>query len=202
MKITRRRALTSVVALTIALSGCSSSPPSPGEPQSAADTIPHDAETGQTLDEARASIEAISGIAVTEFTGGGRPNVKGNTGYTVALTIEPGYVVDYGDLLVDFVVWSVWSVGEGYMPNTQIEIRTSTGDGEPYFDLSASGAGAGWTYGPVRESAQHTTLVVPLSEDSPEGALNLKRLAREGNWPGAVPDALPDDVTRTVGHDG
>lgn len=145
--------------------------------------------------EAREAIDAVPGISVTDFAGGGPPNVKGNTGYAVALAIDPGYTVLHGDVLVDYVVRNVWSVGEGYMPNTQIQISARTADGEPLFDLSTAGVGSAWMGGQPSVPSQHNTIIIPLSADDPEGARNLSVLTKDGPWPGVTPKPLPDRVT-------
>jgi hypothetical protein len=175
--------------MLLALTACTAPAPSPEQ------SIPHDSVTGQTIAEAREAIDAVPGISVTGFDGGGPPNVKGNTGYAVALAIDPGYTVLDGDLLVDHIVRNVWSVGEGYMPNTQIQISARTADGEPFFDLSAAGVGSAWMGGQPSAPAQHNTIIIPLSADDPEGARNLSLLTRDGSWPGVVPKPVPDKVT-------
>ncbi len=175
--------------ILLALTACAVPAPSPRE------TIPHDADSGQTITEAREAIDAVPGISVTDFAGGGPPNVKGNTGYAVALAIDPGYTVLHGDVLVDYVVRNVWSVGEGYMPNTQIQISATTADGEPFFDLSTAGVGSAWMGGQPSVPSQHNTIIIPLSADDPEGARNLSLLTKDGSWPGVTPKPLPDRVT-------
>jgi len=182
-------ALSAVAAgVVLALTACSASAPSPRE------TIPHDATTGQTIAEAREALEAVPGISVTGFDGGGPPNVKGNTGYSVQLAIEPGYAVLHGDLLVDHVVRNVWSVGEGYMPNTQIQISTRTADGEPVFDISQAANGSGWGDGRDSTPSQYSTVVISLDAGDPKGQRNLSRLTEDGPWPGATPKPLPETV--------
>lgn len=182
--------LTALAAgILLALTACAVPAPTPRE------TIPHDADTGQTMAEAREAIDAVPGISVTGFAGGGPPNVKGNTGYSVQIAIDPGYTVLYGDLLVDYIVRNVWSVGEGYMPNTQIQISARTADGEPFFDLSTAGVGSAWMGGQPSAPSQHNTIIIPLSADDPEGARNLSLLSQEGSWPGVTPKPLPDRVT-------
>ncbi|MBT2584677.1 hypothetical protein [Arthrobacter sp. ISL-95] len=182
-----------VAVIVSSLMACTAPAPLPEQtPQS----IPHDADTGQTIAEAREAIDAIPGISVTDFAGGGPPNVKGNTGYTVVFNIEPGYTVTDGDLLVDYIVRNVWAVGEGHMPNTQIQISASTADGEPFFDLTAAAEGSTWR-SPKTSSApsRHSSVIFPLSEDDPEGAVNLMKLKRGGSWPGVIPEPFSYDVT-------
>ncbi|WP_310201895.1 hypothetical protein [Paenarthrobacter nitroguajacolicus] len=173
-----------------------SSAPSPSSPRQ---SIPHDADTGQTLAEAREAIEAVPGISVTGFVGGGAPNVKGNTGYSVAFDIDPGYTVSYGDLLVDYIIRTVWSVGEGYMPTTDIRISARTADGDPLFDLTAAAVGSAWLSPRTSTPSQYSTVVIPLSADDPEGARNLMNFQRDGSWPGVIPKPLLDTVS--VKHD-
>lgn len=175
--------------MLLALTACTAPAPTPRQ------TIPHDADTGQTIAEAREAIDAVPGISVIGFDGGGPPNVKGNTGYSIQLAIEPGYTVLYGDLLVDYIVRNIWSVGEGYMPNTQIQISARTADGEPFFDLTAAGVGSAWMGGQPSAPKQHNSIIIPLSADDPEGARNLSMFKRDGSWPGVVPKPLSDRVT-------
>ncbi|MCT9868760.1 hypothetical protein [Paenarthrobacter aurescens] len=181
-----------VAGIVLTLTACTVPTPSPKQ------TIPHDADTGQTLAEARAAIDAVPGISVTDFVGGGPPNVKGNTGYSVAFDVDPGYTVLHGDVLVDYIVRNVWSVGEGYMPNTQIQISSTTADGEPLFDLASAATGSGWIPPLSRAPSPHSSVVIPLSPDASEGARNLSLLTQDGQWPGVTPKPLPDDVTAKV----
>lgn len=151
--------------------------------------------------EAREAIDAVPGISVTNFAGGGPPNVKGNTGYAVAFRIDPGYILLYGDLLIDYIIRNIWPVGEGYMPNTQIQISASTADGEPLFDLTAAAVGAAWLRPAASSSStpsQHSTVIIPLSADDPEGARNLMKFKLDGSWPGVKPKPLPGGTTCLV----
>lgn len=186
-----RAAIVAVVLL--ALISCSAPAPLP---EQTSQSLPHDADTGQTISEAREAIDAIPGISVTNFAGGEPPNVKGNTGYIVGFAIEPGYTLAHGDLLVDYIIRNVWAVGEGYMPNTQIQISASTADGEPFFDLAAAAEGSTWR-SPKTSSApsQHSSVIFPLSADDPRGAVNLMMLQEDGSWPGLKPKPLPDRIT-------
>ncbi|WP_354230175.1 hypothetical protein [Arthrobacter bambusae] len=164
-----------------------------------AQTIPHDAATGQTLAEAREAIEAIPGISVTNFVGGNAPNIKGNTGYSVSFRVDPGYTLQAGDVLVDYIVRNVWSVGEGYLPNTQIQISSSTADGEPLFDLESAAAGSGWIPPVSPDPSQHSSVVVQLNPDDSAGARNLEMLTKDGPWPGPVPKPLSATVAVKAG---
>lgn len=189
MTLARFRPLTALAlaASLVALTSCSATSPD--------DDIPHDDPAGQTLDEARAAIEEIPGITVTEFAGGGEPNVKGNTGYSMSLDIEPGYTVVKGAYFVDYIVRQVWSVGEGWMPNTQLALTTVTADGEPPFSLGA--AALTWAPSNGVEAEQRATVIIALDPDDDDaGTRNLKAL---GKWPGDAPKPLPDGVTVTEG---
>ena len=169
----------------------------PGTPPTARETIPHDAPTGQTLAQARAAIESIPGIAVTDFTGGTAPNIKGNTGYHVGISVDPGHSIQSGDALVDYIVRTTWSVGEGYKPTTQIAISSSTADGQPPFDLAAAGVKSGWTIKqstPAAAADQYSSIVVELNPDDAQGARNLATLGGGDTWPGAAPAPLPGTV--------
>lgn len=185
--ITLRAAALSL-ATAVVLAGCTPAP----EP---AEEVPHDAATGRSLDDARSAIEDIPGITVTRFVGGVTPNVKGNTGYDIVLHIDPGYSVEAGDLVVDYIVRQVWSIGEGYMPNTQIALTVVTADGEPYFDLNAAGVGSAWLPPEEAEPSQRNIVIISLDDDDPEGKRNLSLLAQEGSWPGPAPKPLPNTVT-------
>lgn len=150
--------------------------------------IPHDAQTGgQTFDEMTAAVSEIPGIAV-EVSGGDPPNIKGNTGYEIAVTVQPGYRVIDGPALISFLTESAWSVREGYMPNTQIAIGVTDNAGSD-FDAAAAAAEAGLLVpqDPVKRSTAYSLATIGVEDDS---------LAREklGDWPGDVP-TVPTDVT-------
>lgn len=156
--------------------------------QARRDDVPHDAPSGgQTLSEMRTAVSEIPGLAV-DITGGGAPNVKGNTGYDIAVTVAPGYRIADGPALIDFLTESAWSVREGYMPNAQISISVTDAPGGD-FDAAAAAAEAGWIEPrePVPGSNGFTVAAISVRDGSP---------ARErlGDWPGAVP-AVPTDLT-------
>ncbi|WP_091230957.1 hypothetical protein [Microbacterium sp. 3J1] len=176
----------SAVALgVLALAGCSLGA-GPAD-----DGIPHDAASGgQTLTEMRSSLDAIPGVVVTEVVGGDKPNVKGNTGYAVSLEIEPGYAIADGAALVDFVVASVWSVREGYMPNARIDIRVRTAP-DAAFDVASAAAEAGWVADAAPRPSTYSAASIDVGDAKDQGAKNLERL---GSWPGDVP-AAPTDIT-------
>lgn len=178
-------ALSAVAVGVLALTGCAI-----GGASSESD-VPHDAASGgQTLSEMRDSFDALPGIVVSDIVGGDKPNVKGNTGYAVALEVEPGYAIADGAALVDFVVASVWSVREGYMPNARIDIsvRTSSGGG---FDVAAAAAQAGWAQGATTTPSSYSSAAIEVTDSKDQGNRNLERL---GSWPGDAPE-VPTGVT-------
>lgn len=180
-------ALSAVAMSVLALTGCAFG----GGGGGAQNDIPHDAASGgQTLAEMRDSFDAIPGLVVSDIVGGERPNVKGNTGYAVALEVEPGYAIADGAALVDFVVASVWSVREGYMPNARIDIsvRTSSGGG---FDVAAAAAQAGWAKDAATTPSSYSSASIEVAEGKEQGASNVERL---GSWPGEAPEP-PTGVT-------
>lgn len=184
MAAKRWLAVSAVVASVLALAGCIST-------GSAKSDVPHDAASGgQTLDEMKTLLGSIDGIGVADITGGERPNIKGNTGYSVTLDVSDGYTIVDGAELVDFVVASVWSVREGYMPNATIDIRVRMPAGSS-FDVAAAAASAGWTTATDTTAREFSSVVVPVSTSKDQGASNLERL---GEWPGAVPE-VPRGVT-------
>lgn len=181
MAVRRWLAVSAVAASVIALAGCAM-----GGGGGSAPDVPHDAASGgQTLAEMRDSLGAVPGLLVTDVVGGERPNVKGNTGYALSLEVEPGYAVADGAALVDFVVASVWSVREGYMPNARIDIRVRTPEAAP-FDVAAAAADAGWTSAGTTAPSTYSSVAIDLSADKEQGGRNLERL---GSWPGDAPDA-------------
>lgn len=178
---TRFRKLIGVAVVgMLALSSCS--------------TVPHDSEAGQTRAEAREALEAVPGITVTDFSGGDKPNVKGNTGYAVEFEIEPGWNVERGDLLIDYVVRLIWSIGEGYMPTEELRLVVTTAEWEPHFDLVAATEAAHLT-AKATQIGDRNTVLIPVDIDHPDGERNLSRIATNGRWPIDVPAPLPLDVT-------
>ncbi|MDR6120116.1 hypothetical protein QE370_003300 [Aeromicrobium sp. SORGH_AS981] len=168
-----------VVGGIVSLTGCG---------QARRHDIPHDAPSGgQTLSEMRAAVSDIPGLSI-DVGGGEGPNVKGNTGYDIAVTVSPGYRIMDGSALVTFLTESAWSVREGYMPNAQISI-TVKDDAGSGFDAAAAAAAGGWIEprAPVPDSHGFTVVNVNVRDGSPARQ-------RLGDWPGDVP-AVPTDVT-------
>ncbi|MFT4157948.1 MAG: hypothetical protein QM630_08510 [Microbacterium sp.] len=172
---------------TVALASC-------GTPQAARTEIPHDAtEGGQTKAEMRAHIESIPGIRVTNIVGGGPPNIKGNTGYWISLELSEGYEIQDGPGLVTFVAESIWSIREGYMPNTEIDIDLRMPEGQ-VFNMTAAAVDGGWVAEEPGVTDEYSIASITVQESDEQGMANLERL---GTWPGAVPEA-PADITAAV----
>lgn len=190
----RRHALHAAgwTTLALSLSGCV---PSWSDPR-----IRHDAPAGgQTLAEATAAVSAVQGLLVTELSSAA-PNAKGNTGYSVGIEVQPGFEVVNGAALVDYLVRTVWSIREGYQPNTTIAFSVTDTGATPWnvYEGAASGewlARASQTDRGVAANGV-SFAAVWLDPDTPDrtGA-NLERL---GAWPGPVPPA-PLDAVRRVG---
>ena len=177
----RTRRHVAAVAVLLALAGC-------GAPHGPRHDIPHDAASGgQTLRQAQAAIASIPGLSI-DVDGGGPPNIKGNTGYDVRVTVAPGYRIVDGPALVTFLMESVWSVRTGYLPNTQITVSVDTGDG-PEFDVDAAATEAGWVEHGEPVPGQTSFSLVNVRTD--DGSPARERL---GDWPGDVPD-VPRGVT-------
>jgi hypothetical protein len=158
--------------------------------QARRDDIPHDAPSGgQTLTEMKAAVSEIPGLSV-DVSGGGAPNVKGNTGYDIAVTVAPGYRIVDGPALITFLTESAWSVREGYMPNAQISVSVTAGAGSD-FDAAVAAAEAGWLEPrePVPSSNGFSVAAISVRD----GSSARERL---GEWPGDVP-VVPSDVTST-----
>jgi len=162
------------------------------------------------LDE---TLSTISGLHFSDASGSDRPNIKGSTGYSYAIALDPAYKVANAPALVDFLVESAWSVRDTYLPNIAVEF---TFDGGPRpsdkVNLIEAAEVAGWV--PVGSQAYRTTpqnggsppqfetgtstLTVWLDNsdvsskkaDRTGAFANRKRL---GEWPGNVPD-LPTNM--------
>jgi predicted small lipoprotein YifL len=177
----RTRRLVAAVAVLVALAGCGAA----GGPRY---DIPHDAASGgQTLRQAQAAVSSIPGLTI-DVAGGEPPNIKGNTGYDVRVTVAPGYRIVDGPALVTFLVESAWSVRTGYLPNTYITVSVDTGDG-PEFDVDAAAAEGGWVERGEPVPGQTSFSLVNVRTD--DGSPARERL---GDWPGDVP-AFPRGVT-------
>ena len=161
--------------------------------------IPRDALSGgQTQDELTASLSGIDGLTVLKAAGS-EPNVKGNTGYSFDLQLDPGFRITDPAALLDFLVESAWSVRDGYMPNTSIEISLLGGSSDPV-DLTLVGKESGWvpasrkTRGVAENGYTSVSVFVATGTDFAErngGSDNRDRL---GGWPGAAPPVPADMI--------
>jgi len=124
------------LAALLSLVGCSVKP----SPE-----IPRFAKSGgQTQAELDARLAAIPGLVFTEASGS-EPNLKRATGYQFKVDVEPGYEIADAPALVDFLVLSAWSVRDGYMPNTTIDIGVNAGPlPSDKIDIVEAGEIAGW----------------------------------------------------------
>jgi hypothetical protein len=107
--------------------------------------IPRFAESGgQTQAELDAKLATIPGLVFTDASGS-KPNVKGNTGYGYDIELDASYQIADAPGLIDFLVVSAWSVRDGYMPNTTVNIAI---DGGPLpsdkIDTVEAAEVAGW----------------------------------------------------------
>jgi hypothetical protein len=162
--------------------------------------IPRNAESGgQTLAELRATLDGIPGLIV-EKAEGSEPNVKGNTGFGYTLAVEPDHRVADTMALLDFLVESAWSVRDGYLPNTSIEIRLSVSP-EDELDLVPAAEEAGWVPEGVLTSRGpgddgHTSVSVWTGDSTDFDATNggLANRDRLGTWPGPAPEVPADMI--------
>ncbi|MDQ1128824.1 hypothetical protein [Microbacterium sp. SORGH_AS_0888] len=96
-RLNRWIAVAVVVSGIASLSACA---------QARRDEVPHNAPAGgQTLSEMQAAVSDIPGISV-DVAGGGPPNIKGNTGYAIAVTVDSGYRIVDGPTLISFLIES------------------------------------------------------------------------------------------------
>ena len=186
-------------ASTLVLTACSL--PSGKNPN-----YPHDAPVGgQTIVEMEQSVVALPGIESVETQGHNSLNIKGNTGRHIKVVIEPGYVVADEEAFATFLVESLWSVREGYMPNASLQLSI-TANPEDEFSIGAAVIAAGW-----REPDAHTrpptdegwsSTAVDVSERTSGSQWGIKNLERLGDWPGTVPEPPTDAlVPRDMRHD-
>lgn len=178
---------------TLSLAACTSAPGS---------EIPHDAKSGgQTLAEMQKAVRAIPGLDI-DAGGGGRPNIKGNTGYAFEITLDPAYEIVDGPALVEFLARSAWSVREGYLPSATIDITVISDKARP-FDVRAAAEHAGWaTHWAVTPKNGLSTISIYTYADAEQGseaqvAQGKKNRARLGPWPGPVP-SIPDGITAKI----
>ncbi len=188
MRMGRRRGVAAAIIglLAATVAGCSAGP------QTFDDDVPHDADSGgQTFAEMQESLQRIPGLEITA-EGGGRPNVKGNTGYVITVELEAGHTLVDGPALVTFLVESAWSVREGWQPNALVTIYLTTADPSSQVDIAAAAAEAGWMEPGASSIATPDKLgTANIDVSTTTGASHRERL---GDWPGDVP-AVPQGIT-------
>jgi hypothetical protein len=182
-----------VLMTTLSLAACT---PAPGS------EIPHDAKSGgQTLSEMQKAVRSIPGLDI-DADGGGRPNIKGNTGYAFDIKLDPAYEIVDGQALVEFLARSAWSVRDGYLPNATIDITVLSDKARP-FDVRAAAEQSGWaTHWAVTPDNGFSTVSIYTYADAEQGSetqvtQGKKNRARLGPWPGAVP-SIPDGITAKI----
>lgn len=160
-------------------------------------TTPQDgtARGGQTLAELTETLGGIEGLTFSGVDGSER-NVKGNSGFTVDVTLEPGYQLDDPQALVTFLTEAAWSVDDRTMPNTTVEI-VYHGDPGDAVDLGEAAHQAGWLADEARtgEVAPNGVSMVgiPVADYAVDQGMP-ETVDRLGEWPGEPP-AVPDGLT-------
>lgn len=161
---------------------------------------PHDAPSGgQTIEEMEASIAALPGIESIETDGHDSLNIKGNTGRRAVIVVDPDFMIADGEALVTFLVESLWSVREGYMPNATLQLSITTNPADE-FSIGEAAIAAEWkqpdaSARPASERGWSSTQV-DVSSDGTGGSARwgVENLERLGDWPGAVPDPPADAI--------
>ena len=207
----RRLSVIAAIVAVVAFSGCTAN---------AYPEIPRFAKSGgQTQAELDRTLAKIPGLVFTEAEGS-EPNVKGNTGYGYDIALDPGYMIADVPALIDFLVASAWSVRDGYMPNTTIEIKLNAGPlPSDKIDVVEAAEVAGWVpvnsqshrigddggsspefdNGSSRVGVWIDSETVSARRAATRGSIvNRKRL---GEWPGpaaVVPDGMvvPREITQ------
>ena len=190
-----KRWLQAVVAVSavVALAGCSSE---------AYPEIPRFATSGgQTQEELDARLATIPGLVFTDASGS-EPNLKGATGYSFDLQLDPAYEIADLPGLIEFLVASAWSVRDGYMPNTTVEIGLDAGPlPSDKIDIVAAAEVAGWVpvgsqahrFGDDASSPEFDNGSSSVSVWLDTGSLSAERAeqrgatanrTRLGDWPG------------------
>lgn len=162
------------------------------EPSGAGDAT---AARGQTSAELVSILDDIDGLTFSGV-GGSATNVKGNTGFTVEVTLEPGYALEDPTALVTFLTEAAWSVNDSAMPTTTVEISYHGMPGEG-IDLAASAQEDGW----VASDTQTGTVApngfsrvsIPVADHAVDQGVP-ETVDRLGEWPGEPP-AVPDGLT-------
>ncbi|WP_146077898.1 hypothetical protein [Pseudoclavibacter sp. AY1F1] len=154
---------------------------------------------GQTRAELISTLDGMAGLSFSGV-GGSEPNVKGNTGFTFQVRLDPEYVLVDPAGLVEFLAESAWSVNDDPMPNTSVEINYTGAPGDQ-LDLAAVAGAEGWlspSGGGIGVAANgFSRVVIPVSDSAVEKGVpeNLDRL---GDWPGVVPETPSDLVAPRV----
>lgn len=174
----------------VALSGCAASAGSAERP-----AVPSG---GQSQSELDATLAQIPGLTVTTSSAA-KPNVKGNSGYSFDLALDPDYRIADPEALVTFLVESAWSVRGDTEPNTAIDVYLAgvPADG---VDLSLAAEGAGWvppgsqTRGTADNGFTSARIWLDTEGSKAEARGATANRERLGDWPGAAP-TLPADLT-------
>jgi hypothetical protein len=180
-----------------ALSGCTALPePYPEIPRDAAGG-------GQTSEELQDTLAQIDGLVV-ENASGSEPNAKGNTGFGFDLRLEPGYDVVDGPAFVDFLVESAWSVRDGYMPNTSVELRLFSNEGSDFLvgeaAIEAGWVPAGANVGEISPNGwSGATVWVETEGTRLEERGSTANRERLGEWPGDAPEVPEGVIARRDG---
>ena len=187
----RRPSRSSLTALSVAtvlgLSACATTDTTPPQDETSGD--------GQTLAELTQTLDGIEGLTFSRVDGSDR-NIKGNSGFTVDVTLDPGYQLDDPEALVTYLVEAAWSVEDRTMPNTTVEIgyQGIVGDG---IDLGEAAKQSGWVASEARTgdvSPQGFSRVsIPVADYAVDNGVP-ETVDRLGEWPGEPP-AVPDGLT-------
>ena len=163
--------------------------------QQTADPQAGTAGRGQTLSELTTALDDVEGLTFSDV-GGSEPNVKGNTGFTVRVALDPAYELVDPAALVDFLVEAAWSVDDGPVPNTTIEIAYLGVPGDDV-DLGAAAQQSGWL-APEARTRQvapngYSMATVPVADYAVDQGVP-ETVDRLGPWPGEAP-AVPGGLT-------
>lgn len=173
--------------VVLGLSACASTDPTTPQAGTVRD--------GQTLAELTETLDGIDGLTFSRVDGSER-NVKGNSGFTVDVALEPGYQLDDPEALVTFLVEAAWSVDDRTMPNTTVEIgyRGVVADG---ITLGEAAQQSGWLSSEARTGQiapdGSSRVSVPVADYAIDQGVP-ETVDRLGEWPGEPP-TVPDGLT-------
>lgn len=183
-----RSSLTALaVALVLGLSACAGTDTSQPQDGTSGD--------GQTLAELTETLDGIEGLTFSRVDGSER-NVKGNSGFTVDVTLDPGYQLNDPEALVTYLVEAAWSVEDRTMPSTTVEIgyQGIVGDG---IDMGEAAQQSGWVSSEARtgDVSPHgfSRVSIPVADYAVDNGVP-ETVDRLGEWPGEPP-AVPDGLT-------